>query len=217
MATAGGEPGAPPTRIEVVADIAPIIERARRGDLVAVGVDMPIGLPTESARRADREARTLLGARRSSLFPTPAHAVLAATDYGDALARSRAATGVGLSKQAYNLVPRIRQLRAALDPSITPRVAEVHPETSFAVLAGRPCSWPKSTASGALERLGLLERAGLSPVGLAVGDLTGCGLDDVLDALVASWTAQRIAREQARWFGDPAERDPDGFPLTIAA
>jgi predicted RNase H-like nuclease len=71
---------------EVAAGIAVVLER---GDLAMVAVDMPIGLPfDESARMADVEARRRLGPRRSSVFPTPARAVLHARSFEDALVRS---------------------------------------------------------------------------------------------------------------------------------
>jgi hypothetical protein len=78
---------------EVVVDSGAIIGRA---DLTMVAVDMPIGLPFDgSPRVADVEARRRLGPRRSSVFPTPARAVLGARSFEDALVRSRATTGRG--------------------------------------------------------------------------------------------------------------------------
>jgi predicted RNase H-like nuclease len=142
--------------------------------------------------------------------------VLDAVDYADALARCRAVDGVGLSVQAYNLVPKMRELAHATTPDLQPALAEVHPETSFAALAGAPCRHNKRTSEGAAERALLLHRR------FGVIDLDrrarprGASVDDVLDAYVAAWTARRIATGTAIWLGDPAARDPRGMRCTIA-
>src|SRR3954452_1292145 len=56
---------------------------ARFPDAPTIGVDMPIGLP-EVRRPADELARDFVGPRRSSVFPTPPRAVLAAASYPEA-------------------------------------------------------------------------------------------------------------------------------------
>jgi len=43
-------------------------------DAEAVGVDIPIGLPSKGVRAADAAARAFVGPRRSSVFPTPSRA-----------------------------------------------------------------------------------------------------------------------------------------------
>src|SRR5262249_10561074 len=56
-------------------------------DAVVVGVDDPIGLPAVgSRRRADVEARVVVGPRRSSVFFTPSRAALEAQTYAEARA-----------------------------------------------------------------------------------------------------------------------------------
>lgn len=62
---------------------------ARRREMLAVGVDMPIGLPGPERRTADVEARRLLGPRRSSLFWTPPLCVLDTADHAEANRWSR--------------------------------------------------------------------------------------------------------------------------------
>jgi predicted RNase H-like nuclease len=215
VVTTGIEPAAP-TDVEVVRTIAGVVDRVRAGELVAVGVDMPIGLPADGRRLADREARARLGARRSSLFPTPPAVVLEAADYADALERCRAATGAGLSVQAFNLIPKMRELAAAIDPSLQPAIAEVHPETSFTMIGGVPCAYPKRTADGAAERVALLRPHFADLCEHVSRRRRGAAGDDVLDAFAAAWTARRIAVGTATWLGDRAARDARGFHLTIA-
>ncbi len=158
---------------------------ARRQSLAAVGIDMPIGLPSAARRLADEQARGLLGPRRSSLFWSPPAAALDASDYDEANRVSRERLDMGLSKQAYNLLGKIREVRSVLvaadfEAESVPRAAEVHPELSFAVMAatldtpgsrGRPdgriaggeeaipsvpMTHPKRYQAGVAERLTLL-------------------------------------------------------------
>jgi len=92
---------------------------------------------------------------------------------------------------------------------------EVHPDASFAQLAGTPLANPKSTWAGIPQRRQLLTGAGitlpedLGPVGQKAA------VDDVLDAAVAAWTALRVMQNQARPYPDPPERFSDGLPSAI--
>jgi predicted RNase H-like nuclease len=196
--------------------LAPVVERLGDGRLVAIGLDMPIGLPDTGPRLADAEARARLGARRSSLFPTPPRAVLGALDYADALARARSATGRGISRQAFNLLPKMREVAAAVSPALQPALCEVHPETSFAAIGGRPCRYSKRTAEGIAERVALLSPL-IDGIGAALAHpVGGATADDVLDACAAAWTAARVAAGIADWLGDRDARDAAGLHLTIA-
>jgi predicted RNase H-like nuclease len=199
--------------VERVAQLDAVIERVRAGDVHAAGIDMPIGLPTHTRRTSDTQLRVHLGARRSSVFPTPPRAVLDAVDYRDALARARDATGVGLSKQAWNLVDKIRELDALMTPDLQPRVSEAHPESSFAELAGSPLRTRKNTSEGREERTHLL--APWFPDVVEHLRRNRALTTDVLDAFAAAWTARRIATGTARWFGDD-ELDARGLRMTVA-
>lgn len=172
---------------------------ARFADADVFGVDVPIGLPELGARRrADVGARAVVGARRSSVFFTPSRAALEAPTYGDArsVAPSTSAQGWALRTAILDV--------ARIDDK---RVCEVHPEVSFAVLAGAPLAFAKRTWNGQHERLTLLRRAGITiPKRLDAGLVP---VDDVLDATVAAWTATRIARgEHVTIPSDPAQGEP---------
>jgi predicted RNase H-like nuclease len=203
------------TSVHVVADLRGVVADVRAGKLAAVGIDMPIGLAEDGRRAADADARRLLGPRRSSLFPTPPRSVLAAVDYRDALARCRDASGVGMSIQAYHLLAKMREVTELLDPTLQPSVSEVHPETSFTMLRGQPCAHPKRRAEGRAERIDALRVVFAHIDDLASGAHRGAKPDDVLDALVAAWTARRMARGDAVTLGDLAARDARGMRLTI--
>lgn len=179
---------------------------AANDDAVAIGVDIPIGLARRGGRRADELARRRIGPRGSSVFPAPVRSVLGASSYEEACALSLRDCGKKLSKQAWMLVPRIREVDAHRDD---PRLWEVHPEVSFRELAGEPLAFNKKVWSGVELRRRLLEEAGIRPplVGAPAGSVAP---DDVLDAAAVAWSARRIARGNARSLPEsPAERDGD--------
>ena len=158
-------------------------------DVEAVGIDIPIGLPDEPPRRADSRARDFVGARRSSVFPTYPRAVLEAATYDEAKALCVANGWPRCSVQSYGMRFRIFEIEdlAAADE----RVFEVHPEVSFRELVGSELA-SKKTATGVEQR-----RAALTAAGVEIPDLP-YPLEDVLDAAVAAWSADRYARGAAQ-------------------
>jgi predicted RNase H-like nuclease len=166
-----------------------------------LGVDMPIGCPDAAApggRPCDRRARQLLGhPRGASVFSPPAHDALRATTYEEALRRNRASgpDAPGLSKQAFHLIPKLRALAACMTPERQERVREVHPELAFYTMNGdAPVADSKHTEAGRAARLALLSANGLPDAAAAVEAMAGgpVGVDDVLDAHAACWTARRL-------------------------
>lgn len=184
------------------------------GPLDVVAIDMPIGLPDASRRRADVLARQLAGPRWASVFMTPVRAALAEEEFAAATAMNVRLAGEGISRQAHGLRTKILQVDrwARHAPH---RVVEIHPELSFAWLAGAPLSASKSTWAGVVRRRRLLAGAGIvlaDDLGLA-GEKAG--VDDILDAAAAAWTALRVADGQARAVPDPPELFSDGVPCAI--
>lgn len=188
----------------------------------AVFVDIPIGLPAGSEeRQADRSARRLLGwPRRASVFRPPCRGALEAADYPAALACQRAATGKGLSRQAFNIAPKIREVDRLLRarPLLARRVLESHPELCLLGLAGRPMQHAKRTRAGREERLAVLSAvfpAARHFVGQVQPELrrAGAAPDDLVDALtLAVCAAHRAACVPVP---DPPERDACGLPMAI--
>ena len=175
-----------------------------------VGVDMVIGLPDRAepgGRACDRAARQLLGhPRGSSVFSPPAHDVLGAETYDEALRRNRASgpDAPGLTKQTYHLLPKMQALAERMTPARQERVREVHPELAFyAMNNDAPVAESKHTEAGQDRRIELLTAHGFSPIESILSRLAGgaLGADDVLDAHAACWTARRIR-------DDTAERCP---------
>lgn len=184
-------------------------------------VDIPIGL-ADGARECDRLARQRLGPRRSSVFSPPARATLAARDYREALRINRAHAGTGLSKQAWNIVPKIREADRLLQsrPALQGRLRESHPELAFASLNhGQPMQYNKRTAEGRRERLRVLRRY-LPTVRSFVNQVLGETLrrdvqaDDVLDALVLAILA-REGRGRLATLPLLPPRDAKGLPMEM--
>lgn len=188
-------------------------------DADVIGIDIPVGLPDAGSRACDLAARRLLPGRASCVFPAPPRPLLAAagsSDYVAACAAGRALDGRALSRQAWNLLPRIADVDAVLVAAGTDRVVEVHPEVSFATMAGAPLP-PKRTRPGAGARLAALARAGLLPDAVPpTGRTPGARPDDRLDALAAAWSAARwhAGRAIVLPAGDPP-RDARGLPMRI--
>jgi len=206
-------------RIEVVERFADVLAMSPRPERIAV--DIPIGLPDEGApggRTVDREARRLLGPRRTSVFSPPVRAVLACPDYREALRvmRASSAHGVGLTKQCWNIVPKIREVDEALraDAAARERVVEAHPELSFRAMAGGLMADRKATGAGVRERADALAAAGveLDPE----VRLAGAKADDMLDACACLWTAARVALGVAERIPVGEERDGEGLAMEIS-
>jgi len=211
---AHGRPVPGTVAVAVVPAFADALALVVAGELGALGVDMPIGLPAAGPRAADRAARQRLGPRRSSVFPTPVRSVLGAVDYPDALARSRAVDGRGLSKQAFNLLPRIAEVDAAMTPALQTSVFECHPETAFTRLAGGPLLTTKRRADGRAHRAALLAPE-VGPVGRWLDPVPpGAAADDVLDALVVVVIAARALVGDVERLGDGAV-DERGLRMEI--
>ena len=174
---------------------------ARAGPVNAVGIDMPMRLTdTPWPRASELAAKAHLGAKGSTLFITPPASAYAAADYAAACKVALQLNGKAFSRQAWALKRKIDELEAWWR-SAGCGVSEVHPELSFAELAGGVIRPPKSTWAG-LE----LRRAALAEAGIVVpadiGKAGRAGPDDVLDAAAAAWTARRILAGTARSFPD---------------
>lgn len=180
-------------------------------DAAAFGVDIPIGFSREGVRPCDLAARRILGSRWSTIFVTPPRVVLEAPTYHEALDRSRALTGAGISRQAYGLRTRILEVDAEVVAG--DRIFEVHPELSFGALAGAPLTSRKTTWGGMWARLDLLARAGIH----LPSDLGAAGVlppADLIDAAAAAWSAGRILAGNAACVAHP-ETDERGRLVTI--
>jgi predicted RNase H-like nuclease len=197
-------------RWTVCADAAAVL--AATAGCVAVGVDIPLGLPASGSRRAcDAATAAALGRARASVFACPPREVLAEPTYEGACAVARGLTGRAISLQSFHIGAKIREWDAL--PERPAHVVEVHPELAFRRMAPDVAFAAKKSARGAGQRIAALAR-GLD-VAAALADLpAGARLDDVLDALAAAWSARRCAQGRAEVLGP--ERDDRGRPMFVA-
>jgi predicted RNase H-like nuclease len=181
-----------------------------------VGVDMPLGLLARGWRRADDLAAARLGRQHSRVFRVPPRPALLAATHAAAVIICRRLTDppAGFSIQAWGLREKILEadLLRAGQPGL---LHEVHPELSFARLAGgHPVAASKKTWNGQMTRRALLAAAGIRlPDSLpAAGQVPP---DDILDAAAVAWTTARIAAGQAAALPPAPQPDDAGHPITI--
>jgi predicted RNase H-like nuclease len=220
--------GDQPARLRVTATFGEILALPEAP--VRVAVDMPIGLAERvgpGGRLCDIEARRRLGARRSSVFTVPARAAVTESDYRAAcvvaLAHSEPARMI--SKQCFNLFPKIREIDRHMTPALQERVFECHPELAFWAMNGeRPLDEPKKVRSrpyppGLALRRRLLAAGGMPEALLRAGAAVprGAAADDLLDALACAWTARRVHRGIALRFPADPLVDERGLRMEIVA
>ena len=188
-----------------------------------VGADIPIGLSAAGPRACDRAARRFLGrGRGSSVFPAPIRPMLAAGSYAEACAVGQRTDGRKLSRQTWNILPKIREMDdfLAADPARAGWVREVHPEVSFAAWnGGTPMAHNKKTAAGAAERRALIEAGfGDAPATVAAAlPAEAYVQDDLLDAFAVLWSARRIATGAAFRLPEVPASDERGLAMEIVA
>jgi predicted RNase H-like nuclease len=200
----------------VARDIATLVDAAvgLAPGLGVVGIDIPIGLPDDRTRATDGLARQRLPrGRKSSVFPTPSRAAVEQSTHPEASAANREAVGVGLSIQAFHLVPKILDVDGFRRARPPVRVLEVHPEVSLAQIDPDCVVLSKTTPAGATARRAALRSVGLEPPAYAPGQ--GYAADDLLDACAVAWTARRYAEGTAYSLPDPPEVFSDGHPAAI--
>ena len=85
----------------------------------------------------------------------------------------------------------------------------------FAAMRGQPCSHPKKSAAGAVERLTALRASCPWLGGDAPRPPRGARRDDLVDALAVAWTAARIAAGAAAALPAVPERDRHGLRMEM--
>jgi threonine dehydratase len=124
-----------------------------------ITIDIPIGFleaAERGGRSCDRQARSLLIGRRSSVFSPPVRSALLHHRYPEALLANRRSSPprIGISRQCFGLFDKLRDVDAILTRRINlqDKIFEVHPELCLMEIAGHPMTYPKKTPEGYLER-----------------------------------------------------------------
>lgn len=199
--------------------------RGQQAAKPVVAIDVPIGLPQAvGLRECDREARARLGSRWMSVFEPPdrelfdhdfesARAVVCARR-----ARDPRATFHVLTQQGAHILSKVAEVDEALreEPTRQDWLVEVHPEVSFREQAGEDLPRKKSGAGKARRREFLREQFPDIDVWLKPGrwPRREVGVDDLLDAYIALWSALRFARGNYDELGK-RERDECGLLMRM--
>ena len=185
-----------------VGSLRSIVDAAPRVEVI--GIDIPIRHTGERVRAADTLARQFVQPMGSSVFGAPRSEVLLAATYAEANEQLDSAGMPRISKQAWALVPKMKEAAELADAD--GRVREIHPEVSFREMRGEPIRWSKKSWNGLLLRRRLLTEQGID-LPDELEELKGIVADDVVDAAAVAWSARRVAKERFRTFPDP----PDVF------
>ncbi len=183
-----------------------------------IAVDMPIGLADAGPRGCDVAARQLLPpGRKSSVFPVPRRYMLDCKDWAEAQAEGQRREGRGLSKQSWNILPKIRELDAALGPADQDCVREAHPELIFHHLNDWQPLPGKRSSEGREARLGLLEASGVAGVEglLDLFPRAQVQPDDVIDAAACALAARRMLKGEAVCLPAVPASDARGLRMEI--
>lgn len=217
--TASGE-----TRQRLVGCFGEVLELPERP--VVVGVDIPIGLlacAAKGGRECDQEARRILGQPRAcSVFSPPVREALRCGDYASANVTNKASSPamVGISQQSFGLRGKLLEVDEVMTVHLQDIVQEVHPELSFYELNGRkPMRYGKKVKGGEGLRMRreLLLRVGFGEIisKLVQPSRRTLGEDDILDACIACWTAERISRAESVRIPENPPFDRRGLRMEI--
>ena len=190
-----------------------------------VCIDIPIGLSCDGFRACDRAARQLLGKRSSSVFPVPPRLALSPKSYEEINLASKALCGKGVSKQAFYLLPKIREAEALLLSADRDGLdwLETHPELCFSSFNGSvPMEGNKKTEAGFRERKSVLARHipartidRLLRCLMASVPRAQCARDDMVDALVCGVVARLDATGRGCLPPGTQDFDEVGLPMRI--
>lgn len=186
-------------------------------------VDIPIGLLENGCRGGrvcERVARSLLGwPRRNSVFSAPGRKALSASSYREARILNEPA---GLTKQSYALFPKLRQVDQVMTPNLQKRIKETHPELCFyAANDGSALRNSKRSRFGQVERIKILQRRLGKAWGVWYAEMlqryqrNQVGVDDILDASIAAWTAHRILQGEAARIPPSPPTDKKGLAMEM--
>lgn len=181
-----------------------------------IAIDIPIGLldrPQRGGRVCDQEARRLLGRRASSVFSPPSRQALKARHYSEVRRQ-------GLSRQAFGILPKIREVDRLMTSQLQGRVYEAHPELAFRALAEHPMRYNKKTTQGRRERLSVLQHSWPKLAGIlrkAFKELPGAQAspDDLLDAAALALAARRLAQKRAVRIPPRPPKDRKGLRMEM--
>ncbi|MCW3491538.1 DUF429 domain-containing protein [Dethiobacter alkaliphilus] len=208
--------------IKVCKEFSEIYNEYNNASLILI--DVPIGLKERGVdeRQCDKLARKILGqGRGSSVFRVPARPAIYKETYEEAKEANFELTTKKITKQAWGICSKIKELDSFLNSHIEARkiIRESHPELCFCALTGRPMRYNKQKKDGFAERKHILFQ-----VHPRINDIINSALsrytrqevkrDDILDAIVLAITALTPI-EQLISTPDEVQRDNLSLPMEI--
>lgn len=182
-------------------------------------VDMPMGLSGNGFHRnVEVHARKLLKGRASSIFNPPCRDAVYAENYQIANEINRAFNGKGISRQSWNIVPRIRELDTLIQnrTELKTVLREAHPELNFLILNSfNPLEFNKKSKEGFKERLKILchyceDSETIVSRGLNQIPRSMAAPDDFLDTLSLAILADGVAKPLCE-----PDADALGIPVNL--
>lgn len=183
-------------------------EKLSEIDFNQVLIDIPIGLPEDSTRKCDEEARDFLAPERHySIFNCPVRDAVYAETYDEACDINEEKTGKRISKQSWNIVPKIRE---ADEIAQRKNLMEAHPEVFFKSLNENSVIESKRSEKGLKDRKEVLKRFGDISI-TEEFERKDVSEDDIIDAMVLSLGSEFEILDIPE---DP-EKDHKGLEMSI--
>lgn len=187
-------------------------------------IDIPIGLKAGGSgeRLSDLGAREILKSRKSSIFSVPCREAVYMENYEKACKVNKELAGKSISKQAWNIVPKIRDVDSFLVENriLREKVKEVAPEICFQSFTGSPMKSSKKKVDGFLERIKALREVCLFTDAIVEAAISKyrrkeVAKDDILDALAAAITAKMGYEDGFEYVPCNPETDIEGLNIQM--
>lgn len=187
-------------------------------------IDIPVGLPEnkqEELARPDRELRSRLKGKASSVFNTPCRQAVYCLDKQAAKSINLQIVHKSLSEQSLGFSAKIREVDEFLlkNPQYIGRLREAHPEYGFAILNnGSPLVSKKTEYAGFDERRLVLSRHFTqAPKALSeiIAQYPKLLIDDFVDAMVLAVIGSIGMQNGFQSIPKRPQKDSRGLPMEI--
>ena len=183
----------------------------KKDNISHMGIDIPLMLSKTGKRFADTEARAILKKRSCTIFSPPTLSALKANNYIEACEINFRQSGKRLSKQSWNLFPKIKQAQKFLKYNNKINLFEIHPELSFMAMNNMNLVLEsKKTIIGKKIRIKLIKRFFPSFSFELIREKynkTEVLDDDILDSISVVWSTQRIVDNIAQFVPKEPEKN----------
>jgi predicted RNase H-like nuclease len=177
-------------------EVANLVELPREFPAASVfAIDVPMHLNADTFRSVDAKLRRQPGVSPSTVFNAPPRRALDAASHEAAQRWCTSRGLMGFSQQSWALREKIISAEVLHVEAKGPSFVEVHPEATFALMnKGARLRGGKRSWNGVMHRRQLLAELGITLPDELPNGVGGIGIDDVLDAAAAAWSALRYGR-----------------------